>query len=160
MTIFEKIVQDVDNINHLLDKYFNLVYKTVSATEPIHLTEEELLTKESIVTEIQSMINRLSNDIKKFSTTVCKSEMQRDLENRNLIDFGNGVRGCINRLERFSDRDSNLKGLSEMLAKKIQEFSDILQLYIKKSPYKIYTLQKAIRIGELEEKDLLKKFNL
>lgn len=66
MTIFEKLVQDVDNINHLLDKYFNLVYKTVSATELIHLTEEELLTKESIVTEIQLMINQLSNDIKSF----------------------------------------------------------------------------------------------
>lgn len=160
MTLFEKLVQDIDIINHLLDEYFDIVCKTIAADKSIHLTEEEILTKESIVKELRSAIWRLSGDIKRFSAITCLSEEQRDKENRNLIDFGNGLRSSLIRLERFGDRDEELNGLAETLAEKINELTGVLANYIQRSPYKIYTLQKAIRIGKQEEKNVIKKFNL
>lgn len=155
--IIEKLLKTVLEIEDLLDEYYVVVYGNDSA--PIHkLNETELLTKESILKDIQVLITRLNSDIKSFGKSQCISITQLNAENRNLVDLVNEVKHTLLRLKRFGLNDSKVNELFEQLKTVIDNFKKVLVEYIVNSPFKVYTWVEAQHQADLEIKSLEEDF--
>ncbi|MCQ2248118.1 MAG: hypothetical protein MJZ50_03820 [Treponema sp.] len=155
--IIEKILQDIQKIEKLLDEYYVLVYKE-DFSEKQELSEDEILTKESIIADIQALIFRLEKDIQSLSQSDCKSEKQQATENRNLVDLVGEVKHTLKRLKRFGVDDEDVKKLFERLKNDVNSFKQSLNKYIEKSKYKIFSWSEAQKQNDEEEKKLDEDF--
>lgn len=153
----EKILQDIQKIEKLLDEYYVLVYKE-DFSEKQELSEDEILTKESIVTDIQTLISRLEKDIQSLSQSDCKSEKQQAAENRNLVDLIGEVKHTLKRLRRFGIDDEEVTRLFERLKNDVNSFKESLNKYIENSKHKVFNWSEAQKQNDEEEKKLEEYF--
>lgn len=153
----DKILKDVIEIGKLLDEYYVLVYKDDSGKQKT-LSEAEILTKESVIKDLQILIDRLDSDIKSFGKTSCKTEKQQKQENRNLVDLVGEVKHALKRLKRFGVDDGDVKELFETMSKNISEFKEVLKQYREKSSFKVYDWSSAVKQNSEEEKLLEEEF--
>lgn len=153
----KRILKDVIGIEKLLDDYYILVYKNGFAAQRI-LNETEILTKEEIIQDLQTLSVRSTSDIESFKNFVCRTEKQREFENRNLMDLVRETKYALSRLKRFGIEDAKVKELFKIMKSSISDFKEILNQYIDRSDFKVYDWATALNRSTEEEKLLEEDF--
>lgn len=156
MNNLKQILQDIEDFNNLLIEYYDCVVKT-DIDHSIVLTESENDLRLSILKDLYAVSKRLSNDIKAFSTKSCNSEIQKENENRNLVDLAGQFVNAILRCERLKSFDDELTSLFLDAKKNSKDFSNVLNSYIKKSDYKVYNWHETVQEYRKEEAEILEE---
>lgn len=149
---FENILEDLNDLNDLLEDYFLLVYK--DDFSHYRLTESEDTLRKELVEDIASVIVRLSNDNETLKTNRCKSEDQKNKEDRNLVDLAGQFTNILLKLKRYKEDDAELKSSFDNLKNVVSNFKMSLNGYIERSDFEVLNWQQALEKYRQEIDDL------